>query len=283
MDISSFRSGPSDSRDMQFLYNTSDFRDIVVSPPPAYDIMNTTPAKNITDEYVVGTLGENKIGRMCKGLENVGLDCPLNTPEKMVGYTKQVLQEQAYGKFYLASPPDAPNRYEADFTIVTDPGRSFNKLKTMAAPAHIAALMDECPVAKHHCKNSMEKNTVGGIKDVLVAAGKTIGMISAGQSFVNPGEIGTVVGGMLSDLTTTTEDHLEEEFGDTLCIIEVAEDEPSVVKKFGIVSYTYSYSIKHFKDKKKEFHEAKYEMNQFAVTFSNSEAIHEIYEKVMGH
>merc|ERR1712080_226646 len=99
-------------------------------------------------------------------------------------------------------------------------GGLHDKLARLFSQEHFEAFSQSYAIQCVDVNNSFESSTLGGIKDVLTAAGRVIGEVSGGFR-IDPGEIGSLLSDILVGLTETSSRDIKEEKSQTLGLVEL--------------------------------------------------------------
>ena len=236
-----------------------------------------------------GTFTNDEHQAMSANLAKAGLSCSANTPEKMVGYAKQVttgLHSSAnpgpqsgitsFASGQLREDPDKPYHYVVDNT-----NPFFSKMSVVLENLDKIEKEKLYAVQSHHETKTFESTTAGAITKALGTVGQIIGEVSSGN--IDPDQIANEMGTFIQQMTSTSEDDFTVSDSNPWFIVVPKLNDEGQYPAIGGVLYDFNMSIHNYKDKKVDQHSSSYEVNQRNIIFTDGDIFESIYKKVSGN
>lgn len=246
-------------------------------------VLQPFPLKDLqTPEQEPGTFTDEQIKSLCAKFSSLGLDCELNTPEKMRECIAEVKEEirsrkliTKKRKVYVASPKNGAKMSE--FTM-DNSNESFTKMKAIVQ--NLEKVKEE---KLHHVETLVQHHSLKGtIPHLIVKALAALGIVLSRikTRSVDSGQIMSIIEDfVLSSLTVSGPDLEGVQDKALFFFAKPRESETHHPAICGML-YHFEMKIDGYSDKTSEIHFAKYSVKQQNVYFNDKTAFDNLFMKI---
>ncbi len=225
-----------------------------------------------------------------KGLAKAGLGCKVNTPlqvEHSVATVKNGFSK-AGTRNWLSTPRLKKNQHllqgssNDDYTYdIADAGEFdfFDKMAYLLQNLATIKSKNYYYVDEQTTHGSFKSTAMAAIEETFTKAGQIIGQVSNGH--VDPDQLMCFVGDILSQLTETSSSDFESTRSGSLFLVTEPNVNDGTVESISGISYYYKFTVKDFKEKKVETHDATYVIEQKNISFTDPDMLEKIYQQVL--
>ncbi|QRK13213.1 hypothetical protein JQX13_26190 [Archangium violaceum] len=223
--------------------------------------------------------------RLSQKLASLGLNCSENTPEKMAGYISQFKAQLSRGskgsanKHILARTAQTARRYEY---TVSDDQNLIHKLLVIITNHDLVTRHGLHAVDYYEMSRDFRASEVGSILRSLIDGALFL------ATFVSKGKQGSIDGEQITawydDTLQSLEDSSSSDFdwnrSDTFVAIHRNTEHPERIDQISACKFSFSTSVKDFRNKEVNSHESHLHARQWSVTFEDLDVLNTVYNQV---
>ncbi len=266
-------------------------------PPPkaAFQFTNALlpPQGNYNDQ--------SQVTAIQAGLKNIGLTCDQNNQQNILAILDHVagsgVKSNAVSSFRFTGKPKAgtqlPGNAPAAVTDQTDdtdweevgPNDAqygwYSKLDVIIQNADWVIAQNLYPITQGSESNEIKSSTFDSLKEAFENLGSFLSEIDDSDS-IDPKQIAGTLGTIISNaMSSSSQDYSDS--NTFVSLLVTGEQSNGLANGVGVIKWSYSLTIKDYKDKKKTMHDSSYSMTKNTAIFTDVDVLNNVYNQVIAH